>query len=158
MWTNLLRCSSLGKFQYLSGYKQTGSVMSGYQIQISSSVMIQQKQPGHQQISKSQQKWLCCASLNEVNISKNRRPTTWGFVRLAMQVPLSLSIESYLYSLQTSHVLSQVLPQQNTSHDTTGNLHFGNSDVLPSSLLPSRLFLFTFTSNCEASSKKMLAK
>ena len=55
---------------------------------------------------------LCRASINEVKIRGDRRPTKPSKASYA-STP-SLSIESYLYSLQTSHVLPQVLPQQDT--------------------------------------------
>ena len=97
---------------------------------------IQQKPPGLQQICLSQQERpepagtpeevFCHASLNEVKISKDLIPLkSW---KSSYAGTLSLSIESYLYSLQTSCVLPQVLPQQNTTWVcitcTTRNFHF----------------------------------
>jgi hypothetical protein len=73
-----------------------------------SGFMIQQKPPGHFRSQREQPGSagmlgvLCYASLNEEKISEASYASA-----------PSLSTESYLYSLQTSHVLSQVVPQQN---------------------------------------------
>lgn len=57
---------------------------------------------------------LCHASLREVEISEDEgvRPPKTGKAMNASTA--SLTIESYLHSLQNSHVLPQVLPQENT--------------------------------------------
>ena len=52
------------------------------------------------------------ATLNKVKIIEDVRPPKSCTASYAS--PLSLSVESYLYSFQTSHVLPGVLPQQNT--------------------------------------------
>ena len=55
---------------------------------------------------------LCRGALNEVKISEDLRPTKC--CKASYAGVLSLSLEPYLYSLQTTHVLLWVLPQQNT--------------------------------------------
>ena len=103
----------------LSGYQQSSSVVSGYQTRISSSGMIQQKQLGCCWIGTSQQEWpgptrtpevLCHVSLNEEKI----REDAMNCCKASYASTSSLSVESYLYSLQRSHVLPWVLPQQDT--------------------------------------------
>ena len=56
---------------------------------------------------------LCHASINEVKISEDARPTKHCQASYA-RAP-SLPIESYFWSLHTSCILPQVLPQQNTT-------------------------------------------
>lgn len=117
----LFRSISLGRFQSLLGYQHSNSV-SGYQMLISSSGKIQQKLPGLLQISRSQQEqpgpawtpWevLCHASFNEVKSTKDVRPMKHSTPSYASI--WSLSVEFYLYSLQTSYVLPWILPQQST--------------------------------------------
>ena len=93
---------------------------------------------------------LCRASINEVKIREDRRPTKPSKASYA-STP-SLSIESYLYSLQTSPVLPWVLPQQNTtrvcisktpsesaSQNTTRNFIFRYRFCMPSALCIHRL-------------------
>ena len=91
---------------------------------ISSSGMIQQKQPGLHCIGMNQPDCLgqagtpgvlCHASLNKVKVSKdeNLRPKKHHKDSYASLLPLS--VESYLYFLQMSHVLPWVSPQQNNS-------------------------------------------
>lgn len=60
----------------------------------------------------SQEKFVPPASLNELKINKDMKPTKSH--KASYSSTLSLSIESYFYSLHTLCVLSWVLPQQNT--------------------------------------------
>ena len=123
MWTCLKVIHWGDSNLHLSGYQQFSTVVSGYQTWIGSSSKIQQKLPGLRQIGTSQQEWpelartpgdiLCSASLSEVKICEDMR--TRKFCKASYAGVLSLSIESYLYFLQTSHVLPQVFPQQNTT-------------------------------------------
>ena len=119
--------------------------VSGRLTGISSGGMTQQKQPGLPWIGMSQQEGLgsagmpgevlCHASLTKVKISEDMRPKKHCKARYAS--PPSLTVESYLYSLQISSVLPRVLPQQNTmwvclsktplesvSADRSRNVHF----------------------------------
>ena len=66
---------------------------------------------------------LCCASLNKVKISEGARPMKHCMATYTSA--LSLSVGSYLYSLQTSCVLSLVskISHESVSHDTTRNFH-----------------------------------
>jgi hypothetical protein len=78
----------------LSGYQQSSSVVSGNQTWISNSGTAQQKQSGFHLICTSQQEWpgparipevLCCASLNETKISKDKDARSRSIAKLAMQ-------------------------------------------------------------------------
>lgn len=87
---------------------------------VSSGGMSQQKQP---RPLLNQQEWpepvripgegLCCVSFNEVKIREVGRSTKP--CKACYASTLSLSIGFILYSFQTSPLLSQVLPQQNTT-------------------------------------------
>ena len=108
-------------------YKQSSSTASGNQTQITSSGRIQRKPPGFCQISTSQVGQLrtarmpgklpFCVSPKEAKISKDkdRRPTKHCKSSFISIPPLS--IESYLYFLQTSHDFLWVLHWK-TPHDT----------------------------------------
>jgi len=106
------RSSSVEWFQSpLSGYQQSSSLVSGYQTRIRSGGTMQQKQPGIHltRISQDARNSQPCLS----KWSEDARPIK--HCKASHANTLSLSVESYLYSLQTSHVLSGNLPQQNTT-------------------------------------------
>ena len=111
-----------------------------HQTQISSGGTIQQKQPGLHQIGTSQ--WegpgpagvpgvLCCAALNKVKVSEESRPRRRCTASNA-SAP-SLSVEFYLYYLQTTGVswvlLASAKHHESASHDTTRNFHFRHQSM-----------------------------
>ena len=117
---DLFRSRSLGQFQspfVKMPAVQFISVRIPNTTQISSSGMIQQKQPRFCQVT-CKLEWpgparmpgevLCHASLNKVTSSKDERPTKCCKASYASPV----IAESYLCSLQTSHALPWVSPQQ----------------------------------------------
>lgn len=119
---DLFRSSSLGLWGDLCCQDTNSSVQQCQNTKHKSAVCtIQQKLPGFPQVCMSQ--WeqpeparrpsevLWCASLNKVKISEDTRPLK--HCKSTYASALSLSVESYLYSLQTSHVLSWVLLQEN---------------------------------------------
>lgn len=56
---------------------------------------------------------LHCDFLKEVKVSEMNVQDQWSIAKLAVQVPLSLSVGSYLYFLITSYAFPWVLPQRN---------------------------------------------
>jgi hypothetical protein len=73
--------------------------------------MSQQEQPGPTGMPGEA---LCCASLNEVKINEDKKRETNEGLQSLLCEALSLPVESYLYSLQISCVITWALPQQDT--------------------------------------------
>lgn len=127
---NLFRSSSLrgrgDSVFHLSEYQQSSSKC--HQTQISNNGMIEQRSPRLHQVSISQ--WerpgpagmpgvFSCASLSEMEISKDRRPRKICIASYASTQ--SLSVESYLYSLYyVSSYMSWLskTPCESVSYDT----------------------------------------
>jgi hypothetical protein len=63
--------------------------------------MSQEEQPGLARMPEV----LCHASLKELKVSEEDTRPTEHCYKTSYRITLSLSIESYLYSLQASHVL-----------------------------------------------------
>lgn len=117
---DLFRISSLRQFQSLVCQATNSLVQKYHQPPTNICSMIQQKLLGFWQIRMSKQEWpgparmariLSSAFFNEVKIIKVTRPME-SCTACYSSSP-SVSILSYLYSLQTSCVTSQFLPRQN---------------------------------------------
>lgn len=140
-------CLELLVWGDFSGYQHTSLVLSGYQTQISSGWMIQQKQPGPHQIDRSQREspeptgtiaQVLCHFSQQNEDHKDYRPTKRCKTSYARV--LSLSLESYLYTFSKYHVPSMGL--------TFAKYHMKSSSAKQYMQLHYLIYLETSTSPC----------